>query len=81
MDLCHERENTGRVWRGGHMNNGREHSCYGVDLRLYSICMNRQKLRVCVAGGRRDRLRPNKELEVNPLKMYVLLKILDIPLL
>lgn len=30
-------------------------------------------------GG--DRLRPNKRLEVNPLKMYILLKILDILLL
>lgn len=63
---------------GGHMNNGSEHSCYGVDLRLHSTCMNRQKLRVCMGG---DRLRPNKRLEVNPLRMYILLKILDILLL
>lgn len=51
MDLGHERKNTRRVWRG-HINNGSKPSCYGVDLRLHSTCVNRQKMKVC--GGETD---------------------------
>lgn len=79
MDLCHERENTGRVWRGAHEQWKRALLLWSGSEIILHMYEQAEAGGGCGWGG--GRLRPNKELEVNPLKMYVLLKILDIPLL